>query len=626
MAPRISPALLLLAIVACRRPPLRAVEDASRDASAEAGPPSSTTVLLGGDLELRDVLWASNGDVIATTGVGLLRFAPEIDAPATMLRLPEREAPARVATARHSDVVAIVTASRKLFVARDGGALRPLAEVGSPASVDVSDDGKLIAVDEPAPSGTRTAGLHDAVTGRQLRTFDVFARFDASSRFVASSTLIAAVDGSSADIPLGGDQFLAWVAGRAALAGKNGLVLVEPATRETKRLAMCGDPEIDVERSRAVAVCTSPAKIEIVSLPGGERTSVPLPASVAANVFRVSGAPEGDDLLLQHGTTNREHEIVSQKLLRVDVLARRTEDVPLATTIARDLREGPTRETASLARPPHGRRTLGAGSKWPLVVRDVHEREIARWGPASSAGTAFAMRVRERGLDLEPVVERGVAGARANRTRVGPPASPASPAPDERTPPIASAGWVVLDARPDTILVASQTSPVTIRFTGADGATRTTGTIGDGASCTQGRIAIDGRSAGISCTRAGVHELVELDLATGKETRRTRLTFPSGELWTLEAVGKGALVFSPPRFRWRSPGALVLEAGTGRRIAEVLALADAAVARFEDGAVEIFGEAASAERAIRCEQGGVLRPFAACRAQALVTGRFVLDL
>lgn len=682
MARRGSPILFVLALVAgvaCRRPP--PATSPVGDASDDAGPRVST-VLLGRDLDLNDVRWASNGDVIATTRVGVLRFAAEADAPAKLLRLPEGEAPARLATALHADVVALVTESQKLFVSRDGSAPREIARVGSPATVEVSDDGKLIAVDEPETSGRRTAGLRDAVTGRQLRTFDVFARFDPSSKFVASHDVIASVDGSSPDIPLGEDYFLVWVAGRAALAGKSALVLVDPITREAKRIPVCGDVNVDVERARAVTICKSRRTLEVVALPGGERTAVPLPASVAANVFLVGAAREGDDLFVHHGEANQAGEIHSPKLLRIDLRTLHTEDVPRETPGMRDLREDLTLESASLAKPPNGRRSLvGTSRKWPVLVRDARDREIARWGPDSSQGMAFTVRAHDRGIDLVHAVEHGV--ATTARVRLGPPAPgiPEERIGDSEMPtdvcardahvrltdgrvlwypfdkqdwqpaacacadftcakPFEGSGATVLDARPDTIVAASGDQPVKIRFTGPDGATRTSATIGDGASCKQARISVDGRTAGLYCTRTTeapqdggraaprrVEELVEIEIATGRETRRTKLSFPArGGPWTLEAVGKGAIVFSPPRYRWMSPGLAVVEPGTGRRIADVLALSNAAVARFDDGAVEIFGEETAAERAVRCEEGGLLRPFSTCGDRARVKGRFILDL
>ncbi|MBN9164410.1 MAG: hypothetical protein J0I07_25830 [Myxococcales bacterium] len=641
----------------------------ARDASADAGTPVST-VLLGRELDLRDVRWSSTGDVIATTRVGVLRFAPEIDAPARLLRLPDGETPARLATSRGADVVALVTESQRLFVSRDGSELRAIAGVGSPATVDVSDDGTLIAVDEPpAPGAARTAGLRDAVTGRQLRTFDIFARFDPSSKFVASSKLIASVDGTSADIPLGDQHFLVWVAGHAALEAKNALVLVEPATRTTKRIPMCGRLEVDVERSRAIGVCEGRNTLEVVALPGGERMVVPLPPKVAHNFVAVFGAREGDDLFVQHGEANYAGEIHELKALRVDVAARKTEAVPLETLVVRELGGDHTLESASSAQSPRGRRSFEVGSPavWPVRIRDVRGLELARWGPDSALGLTSRVRARERGLDLE-LAKVGVSNVA--RVRVGPPAPgiaedlvPKSDMAKDTcgqdahvrlgngrmlwypfdkqewhpvacscadfvcTKPFEATGGRVLDARADIVVIASTGNGTAIRFVDPGGTTRTSATIGDAASCKQARLAVDGRSAGFYCTRGDdERELVEIDVATGKELRRTPLGLPGPNPWTLEAMGKGAIVFSPPRHRWISPGLIVLEPSTGRRIVDVLALPNAAVARFEDGKVELFGDEASAAQAIRCDDGRLLLPFVTCRDRVQVKGRFALDL
>lgn len=67
----------------------------------------------------------------------------------------------------------------------------------------------------------------------------------------------------------------------------------------------------------------------------------------------------------------------------------------------------------------------------------------------------------------------------------------------------------------------------------------------------------------------------------------------------------------------------VLEAGHMR--AEVYAWKDAAVVRFDDGAVELFGNTAALEPLIRCVVDGVAKPFATCRADREVHGRFKLQ-
>jgi hypothetical protein len=60
--------------------------------------------------------------------------------------------------------------------------------------------------------------------------------------------------------------------------------------------------------------------------------------------------------------------------------------------------------------------------------------------------------------------------------------------------------------------------------------------------------------------------------------------------------------------------------------ARVLVLTNAAVARYADGTVELFGDEAAAARAVRCFDGTSYRPFAACAATARVTGKYTIDL
>ncbi len=102
--------------------------------------------------------------------------------------------------------------------------------------------------------------------------------------------------------------------------------------------------------------------------------------------------------------------------------------------------------------------------------------------------------------------------------------------------------------------------------------------------------------------------------------------FPVRGAWTLEAAGVQARLYSPPPYRWFTNELTTYDVASGRMQTRVLLLTNAAVARYADGTVELFGDEATAARAVRCFDGTLYRPFAACAATARVTGKYTIDL
>ena len=102
--------------------------------------------------------------------------------------------------------------------------------------------------------------------------------------------------------------------------------------------------------------------------------------------------------------------------------------------------------------------------------------------------------------------------------------------------------------------------------------------------------------------------------------------FPVRGAWTLEAAGAHARLYSPPPYRWFTNELTTFDVATGRMQTRVLILTNAAVARYPDGTVELFGDETTAARAVRCFDGTLYRPFAACAATARVSGKYTIDL
>lgn len=638
-----------------------AAGDASMNAEDAAAAGAATaafqTVLLGGELELVDARWAANGDVVATTHTAVLRFAPEADAPAKLVRLPPGKIAARVAVARAADVVAIVSGDQHLLVSRDGGAFQDLARVGSPASIELSPDGRLVTLDEnPSAPNTRLFGLRDASTGKLLRTFDLYAHFDPTSRYVAGRGVVAAVDGSSPDVHTEGAHFAAWVGGHAVLTRGKTLVLVEPKSGAHKTIPLCGEANVDAEGARAITVCRD--RVEVIALPSGDRTPVALPPGIGARVLDVSAAREaGDELVLRYGRANAYGEVHDVKLLLVDPRARRAVNAPPIPT--RELRDEPTLEPAARARPPHGRRSLQAASRWPVVVLDRAGEPIARWGPESGLAATVKVRARARGIDVtrEPLPSDPSASIRST-LRLGPATDAgADEAPLPSPLPEGCVGdvrvrledggvlvyprdkqpWqavaclcraktctrafegdaIVADATASAIVLLASAQ---VRVVTPEGRARAEVGLRAG-PCTHARLSLDGATVGVQCA----HELLEIDVATGKESRTTPIDGAGDPGWTIEALASGSVALSPPRHRWISPSIALIAPGTGAPIGRVLLLADGAVARYADESIELFGERTAAARAVRCVEGDTLHPFERCAPQAEVRERFTLD-
>lgn len=129
---------------------------------------------------------------------------------------------------------------------------------------------------------------------------------------------------------------------------------------------------------------------------------------------------------------------------------------------------------------------------------------------------------------------------------------------------------------------------------------------------------------------AGVDRWGRLPTDGGAEQTAPPMTvapmFPVRGAWTLEAAGAHTRLYSPPPYRWFTNELTTYDVATGRVQTRVLVLTKAAVARYADGTVELFGDEATAARAVRCFDGTLYRPFAACAATARVTGKYTIDL
>lgn len=528
--------------------------------ATDAAPPPMQTVLLATERDLVDAQWGFGGEVVAMVHGGVLRFPPETDAPARFFALPEGLEGSRLAASQKADVVAVVTTNRQLFVSRAGGPLAMLGQVGGPASVYVSDDGKWISLDEVDGKFRRAMGVRDATTGAPFRVFETFVTFDPTSRFVASDDRIAPLYGGP-DYELRGVRFDTWVGDRAALVEPKAVRLYDPRTHETKRFSVCADdPEIDAEGARAISQCDGRRSLEMVSLVDGTREKLPIPLHPGESSVGVALSRSGKDILVRVGRVNRGYEVHDQRLLALTPGTHTFHEVPIATTPWRELRYDGKLEDADKAKAPQGRRMLSGRASWPLRVDAEDGKEVAHWGPSDQHEGTVAVQVRERGLDVMRLPGSLGTPKETMRIRIG------------------SGQVEAFDAGVDPWGQRR-------RLPSSDGGTERTA-----------------------------------------PPMTVPPMFPARGAWTLEAAGAQARLYSPPPYRWFTNELTTYDVASGRMQTRVLVLSNAAVARYADGTVELFGDEATAARAVRCFDGTLYRPFAACVATARVTGKYAIDL
>ena len=479
-----------------------------------------------------------------------------------------------------------------------------------------------------------------------------------------------------------------WLGGTLVLHSRRELVLFDPATKTPRRMPICtGDVVlVDEVKPRVAVLCSD--RVEIVRTPDGARTAIPLPPGLGAeSQASVAPTREGEDLLLRiaEGRVFR-LDVAARKAREVEEAEhppiRSARGVPLAPAALGIA----SCETCRFS--PDGALWIdearSAHRTWPLVMLAPEERSVPdsalTWGTKDlRTWWPRDLRANAGGLDWEYAVDHGTE-TRA-RVRLGPDAlmTPDAPAvPESREvrdhpcPTEAHVGlpkgelWYerngrrclcadytctaefgperheILDARPDVVAFAWHESNATlVELWTAEGTKRAEARIED--ECEGGRLSADGKALVMVCRArplpaspdAGAPEddrrrweLVELDAATGMGKRTTRLPW-SAMAPRLLAVGPGVMLLASGAYEHTGP-AMLVEAGSGRLRAQVQGFEDprtmahAVVARFPDGKVEIVGDEALAERALRCERAGELRPFAACKDEVRVRGRFRL--
>ncbi len=622
---------------------------------ADAAPPEPKTsvVVLGDEREIIGGTFASNGDVVAMTPSGLFRFAPQSDAPATVIPLAPPDTLRSVTAARAADVV-VATTLGALYVSRAGGALEKV--VDAPKGLGVWDpilspDGRLVAASVGA-----TYALYDVASKKLLASLAYGSTgpksfFSPDGRWVLHFTgAILSPDPSVPVLPPPADTVaLGWAGGEAILADKREVFLLDPSTHAKTRLPQCDGPATyDEVGARVVFQCAR--QIDVVAVPSGARVTIPVtppPFPVAAKSLRFT---RDRALLARYEAWDRPQ---LTRVLRIDPVAK------TVTPVGGEVEEsGPRGEPEGTSKLCEGCGSSPDGSRWltrdPLTVVDVNGRAQASWPSLGQSGYAA---FRDRGFDLFTHF-----GAKAPHVRIGPPA--ASPYAEAVVPNERRARGACREGRLHATLTngelwisnsdeprfrscvcdkgechdapaPSHLSVVagkgnTLVFAGggegdtqihvADAAGKVRGVVMTKGRCRRARIRDDESVVALVCP----DRVVEIDLAKAVTVRETLLPIERGER-DLEAVGAKAFVVKATRSDGFLLSRRVVEAGTGKTLASVHAGEAGAAVTFPDGAVEIFGDEAAVTRTLRCAEGDKLLPFAHCRDR-LVKGRFAVDL
>lgn len=502
---------------------------------------------------------------------------------------------------------------------------------------------------------------------------------------MSASTSLVPTDGSPSrsfdNLTLRG-----WVGGTLVLQRRGEVALLDPAAKTPRRVPVCpGDLAlVDEKTPRVASLCNG--RVDVVRVEDGVRVVVPLPGGLDAEAgANIAPAREGEDLVLRlaDGTVFR-IDVAARAARKVEdgeqIPIRTAEGTPLAPAALA------IASCARCQLAPDGTHWLDEArtghQAWPLALLEPGERwasvaKISWGGQNTRIWWPRNLHLNEGGLDWEYEVENGTE-TRA-RVRLGPdalmtpdpPEVPESreirghPCPAEAhlaTPrgelwyerggrrcvcadytcktEFGPETFSILDARQDSVaFVWHESAATNIEIWSSEGAKRSQARIED--ECVDGRLSADGKLFSMVCrarqrpTDAGTQddpmtrwELVELDAVTGMGTRTTPLP-RSTATPRLLGFTKGSVLVATGSYDHGAPATLV-EAGSGRVRAHVQGFEDhatnarAVVARFPDGKVEIVGDEGLAERALFCERAGELRPFATCRAELRVKGRFRL--
>jgi hypothetical protein len=387
-----------------------------------------------------EAVWTHRGDVLALGAHRLWRLAPEGERLARTTPIPG--ARPRLAAARAADV-AVVTSDLTAHVFR-AGVLASSFPIEADANAEaLSDDGALLVT-----SSRGEAGIYDVGSGVRLATLAGLGPLSSGDgRWMITTTGIRSTRTGEVVVSVASEVFArrvngaAWVGPRAIMWSTDGLLIVDPETKETKRVvASCAEDStdvVDVARGRAIRVCRARLFVVPFDGRGGTPIEVPFRPRKPFGQPAVAFAEDTADVFLEWYRDRDPalgHESSGPALERID-LARRSVQ---SATPAAPLRQADgtvVMTDEAFARPsPNGQLLLWV-SEGALVVSDrASGDERVRWGlpratpprdarsvaPPSADLAAF---LHEDGLEVAAEVDAPSVPHGILTTRLGPPAS-----------------------------------------------------------------------------------------------------------------------------------------------------------------------------------------------------------
>lgn len=572
------------------------------DAAADAAlPKKADTLVLAGPNRLAHVGFAPNGELVITSERTLFRTT---GGDATVVPLPERMHDASIA--RTADVAVLQGTTGAFYVAR-GTTIAPIPLVRSDGLLFAAENGRAFIAGE---------FVYD-LTGKTLAHLSrpLGVMFAPDATWLAAYENLVPLDGSEPISMEGKGEPAGWFGTNVVYSElHDGVTVVDVATRTQTHIPTCAGMThyADIIAKRFVVGCAN--AVSFVDPEHKTATLVPLPR-IPPETYPGGLEPvtDSDDVFGVWSQFAFDHPAPSFRI-RVNPQKRTAQFLPEAD------HDPPSREWDGAPPVWHGTVPSIDRSHWAKVdngvvkVTEKTYEPTLTWGPAQ-ASSGVKARVNGRGIDLT---------AYNSEVRIGPPAQPSDPIPPGMTPDSPNPSFFEVLAWSDDALVLVHSgersrTPTQVHIAGRDGKSR--GMFFFDGGC--GTAFVNGTTAALTChPREGADEVIELDTVSGLVKRRTTLADArSNDL--LGVVGNDVVVQTYGDDR-NSDYLRVFEAGTAHVRAEIFIWPEAAVVRFDDGAVELSGDAAFAERALRCVVDGVAKPFATCRADREVHGRFSL--
>ncbi|MBK6694783.1 MAG: hypothetical protein IPG50_21615 [Myxococcales bacterium] len=642
-------------------------------------PPPLAALVMGGEHAIVGVAWAGSSRLYAYSQEDLWRLELP-SGKTTLVALPPGDRLVALAAAKGADVAVVYANTGDVHVVEGGRRKRSWVATKGAQSFELalSADGSIAATSGSGDAGDATS-LVDVATGAPLRTLPgKGARFDGKARFVATDSGVFRVsDGRR--VPGWSHEHAGgvWV-GDVLVGVRHEMVRVlDPVAEVTEEVpTSCKSGGITVRETldtigrRVVVDCGTSVTVVTLAAPPARR-SFPLPEPFVHRDRVHTGPgepPEGFEPLMPLLVRGDDTVVVRRSAGRVAYVALdpATHAVRGLTALERPvLRSGVSAQHSGDDRPcvigpktsdvsalcsavpsPDDRYAAAFGVDGGLSVLDLASGETrANLGVPQTRDTQpLALGVQRGVFEVRDYVNRDAPPRRLTRDDAGaarspfPRRAPCSPrftehrALDEhdlyfssegaclctqakcaRLPPPADYGLVVDGAGARVLEMASRSGTTTVRLVSPDGARAPSRELPD--ACYSAAMAHE--LVAVLCRPFRTKGATYLELLSAKTLEPVRRVDAPERVANVIGGGRRAVALDDSL---GARSATLFDVLTGKRSARLYAWSFGAVARFEDGALEIFGDA---EQAVVCLRGGEVVAGEKCGERAV--GRFSLD-